>query len=309
MKSMAKCALSWCVGLMTVTTAMFVPHEAEARSPMPVRCIPIQPGQSMGPIRLGMTVPQLKALKLGFAYTSPRYRTVAKVGNYRVVFDVKKGKRTVRIVQRQITKKVRCIQLGKKRIDTTRSTQSIASQLGQCLPIEMRRGGNVIQCHNYGLLLSYNGYRGGWRSLSIQKIKPISMPMPRCSNYLVPGSHIATPNKDWKTSKTKSVRIKIKPNVTYCVRNTQLSTHTGMSAIPNIFYGECSQHKVKNGWVVHCNHTRIQFFFGTDKKLVGWQMARYNRKPQPSSFESFIKNNPSNGTVPTKSEKANISLQ
>ncbi|TNE46777.1 MAG: hypothetical protein EP343_22150 [Deltaproteobacteria bacterium] len=302
------CKLGWGGFLVSLLCGGSIRAEAQSK-PTPHRCIRLVPGQSLGPIRLGMNVAELKALKLGFSYTSPQYRTVAKVGSYRVVFDAKQNKRTVRLIQHNL-KKVSCLKVGERTIDASRGAYGIASQLGRCLPEERRIGGNVIQCHNQSVWLSYKQFRGtSWKSLSVEKMKPLSLPTTHCANYLVPGSHVATPNKDWKTTAKRSVRTWIKPQRTYCVRGIALTTKTTMSTIPKIFWGECSENKVNGGWVVHCNHTRIQFFFGTNKRLLGWYMSRYNRKPQTSSFETFVKTHPTCKQIPQKRQSPEVAYQ
>lgn len=266
-------------------------------------CIVVRPGVSLGPVRLGMTEKQLKALKLGLEYTSGRYKAVANVGPYRVVFQEKKGKSVVSIIQYELNKNASCFQVGRVRIDPSRTVEGMASQLLSCKPMEMRTGGNNIKCFDDGLWLLFKAYRATvWRSLHIQAIVPVSTAEVECFGYLVPGSYFSTATRDIYAKAGKPLRVLVRPNANYCVHSKHINTTTTPKEIPSLFPGECSQHKLRQGTAVYCNHAGLLFLFDAKQRLQGWKMFHVTyQKPLPS-FGIMLKKYPKLTQLPSPSQ-------
>lgn len=268
---------------VTLSSAWAVTPKSNSVQSPGSSCIQVRPGISIGPVRLGMDEKQLQDLKLGLKYTSGRYKAVAEVGPYRVVFREQKGKSVVSIVQYDLSQKATCFQVGRTKVQVSRKPEGIASQLGSCKPMEMRIGGNNIKCFDDGLWILFKSYRGAeWRSLHVQAIVPVSTAEIECFAYTVPSSYLSTPDREVYVKPGKPVSVTVQSQKNYCIRHKHLHTQTKENEIPPIFPGECSQHTLKTETAVYCNHTGMLFVFRANK-LMGWKMFHVEpQKPLPS---------------------------
>lgn len=197
---------------------------------------PVVPGESLGPIKLGMTEAQLAATKI--AIKPGRFETERRVG----VFDVQIKDGKVASISYELGKDGQPILLGGKAFTPT-TPQAIAAAATQCGPLDMRIGGNIIECAP-GLVI---GQHMGGLAITVQPAATRSE-APVCAGYLEPGN-------------PKSA-LELTPGVPYCLPSRVVTTATvEADVLGKLSYNTCRTERNIGATVVTCAYQGTRFVF------------------------------------------------
>lgn len=279
------------VGLFTVLffvcMALFV-KTANARSPKSFPCLHILPGQSIGPVRLGMTLPELKQLeKQGYTIRleNPNLPHIYLVKNLRIILT-EGANPMVRFVDATIHPADRlCVRIGDKVIHPARSWLHVAASYGRCEPIEMRTGGNSISCDNKSVML-LKSRSPGFRIT----VSPVhrSLQTTRCHGYIQRGAGIAAHNQWQQTFPNQPLEVSMQAGKNYCMGRLVLHTRMSPEQIPTM--GECTTIRRRGGSIVYCNHSGVALFFaGPYAKLERIQLYHQSHLPLSVQYPPHIK--------------------
>ena len=210
-------------------------------------CPTVVPGVSIGPLKLGMSVKQVRKLKL------PK-------DLYEIYYD--RDNKKVSSLGLNL-RKASCFVLGAKKVgELKQGPFSLALKLGTCGPMEMRIGGNNIYCDGGKISLLWNQ---GYDSLRVnaaadrprQRVKTI------CDAYVGWGELVT------KAGKRKTLTVKAGQR--YCFGQRIVSSTWTPDTIWAIPARSCGEKKQRGETVLNCDGWGLKFHFkGTLKRIEAY---------------------------------------
>ncbi len=254
---------------------------AYAHQPKAFPCLSVVPGQSIGSVRIGMTLQELHQLKkhgVSVHLEQPSLSHIYLVSKLRVILT-QTANPTVRFIDATIhPADQNCVQIDDKIIHPARNWLHTAATYGRCEPIERRTGGNAISCANKGMML-LKSRSPGFRITVSPTTRSIQHP--RCDGYVQRGVGIAAHEQWTPAFPNFPTEWALQQGKTYCMDHLLLSTQTTPSQIPTM--GECTTLRRRGGSIVYCNHSGLALFFaGPHAKLE--RIVLYHQSHLPLSI-------------------------
>lgn len=218
-------ALSLIVGLATAPTDPTAP-------------VPVVPGQSLGGIALGTAEADLG--KTGLPVSPGAIDTWRKVGPYEVQID---GGKVVQI-SLDLSSLFNTLKIGDQ-IVRPQAPEDMAAHLGGCGPLEMRTGGNIIECTSGAMAGQHMG------GLTVRVVPPSqASDQPVCAGYIVPG-------RDGQ-------RLPLEAGKTYCAGSSVLTTAIVQAdVLGKLRYNTCQTQPSEGATVVSCPYQGVRFVFAS----------------------------------------------
>lgn len=202
-------------------------------APMPT---PVVPGQSIGPITLGMT--EAAIVRTGIQVKPGRFDQERRVG----VFDVTFTDGKVSGVSYALGESGQPLRINGTAL-TPKSPQQMAALIKGCTPMQRNYGGNVIECTSGATIVQHMG------GLGIRVGAPAAVTSkPTCAGYLEPGN--------------PSSSLEIKPGKTYCLPTRTVTTALRPAdVLGTLRYNTCQEEVAIGGTTITCPFQGTQFIF------------------------------------------------
>lgn len=214
-------------------------------------CIPFEPGKKLGPIALGASQADLDATKLK---TKPGFtQGVLEVGPYTVWIDPA-GK--VETVALGLAKGVRCLTVAGKELPAASGPEAIAVAVAGCGPIDIRIGGNVIDCPSGAFIAQHLG------GVEVRATKPADPKQDRCEGYATPGVSIAGPKGAKIVAGKTPVSLEVESGKKYCLPGRAVGTDLAPEEVTKkLGFDTCRTTTAIGATTVRCPYHGVQFVF------------------------------------------------
>lgn len=206
-------------------------------------CIEIQPGQAVGPLRLGMSQAEFDKLKL--PVTKNEFDQTLH-GPYQVQFT--QGELSHVGVDGRLAA---CLQVkgSAVKLDGRKAQPAeLAAQLKDCGPLHANLGGNVIYCKR-GISLTQS-LAGLELRLDSQSTEPKAI----CDGYVVPGD-----------PQGSARAVKVQEGKRYCVGTRTLSSTVKPDDLTDLAgelrYNTCRKTQSRGATTVSCDYQGVKFIF------------------------------------------------
>lgn len=217
---------------MTPTLSLLVTLAAPPAGP-----VEILPGKSLGAIPLG--VPEVELVKFG-PVSPGAIETWRKVGPYEVQIE---GGKVVQVAL-DLTPELATLKIGDALIQP-KAPEDMAIHLGGCGPLQIRTGGNIIECTSGAIAGQHMG------GLTVRVVPPTkASDQPVCAAYVVPGRD--------------GDRTVLEPGKSYCAADRVLTTEIVQAdVLGKLGYNTCQVQPNEGATLVTCPFQGVRFVFGT----------------------------------------------
>jgi hypothetical protein len=215
-------------------------------------CPTVVPGVSIGPLKLSMSVKEVRKRKLVKDLYEIYYdRDNKKVSSLGLKLD-----------------KAKCFVLDGKKISKLKQGPfSLALKLGTCGPMELRLGGNNIYCDGGKISLLWNQRYNSLR-VNAAADRPKARIKTICDAYVGFGALGTKPGKRKQT-------LAIKPGKRYCFGERIITSAWTPEKIWAIPARSCSEKKKRGETVLNCDWWGLEFRFkGTLKQIRAYPSKR-----------------------------------
>lgn len=249
--------------LMAAAAVASAPGSAEAESVAPKRaCLEVVPGQSLGPVKLGMTREALG--RLGLPVEAGPVEGQWKVGAFTAVTDAE-GK--VAAVWRELSGQGAppCLAHGQRRVEVQPDAEAIAAALGACGPVDVREGGNTIDCFAGAAGLGFGldtATQTPWMRVSVDA-GPLKE-VPKCGAYVTPDGRVVDGAGFMAVKAGKPVEtfeVEIRPERALCVGDQVLDAKLMPARWNQMARTTCKTQANRGGTIVTCDGGRLELRF------------------------------------------------